>query len=273
MVKWKISKGRQMKNSVVVNSWCQLQDELFEGAWDAGLGRFRSNCAFRGLSDARYRLETTLMRLGGDFSGLEKHLLRNFCKYAYRTGIHPHSVWHWLSVAQHHGLPTRLLDWTHSPLCAMHFATANIEKFNLDGAIWSVDYVAVHRRLPAVLKKQLSIEGANVFTAEMLSDAVTSLDAFSSMAADPFALFFEPPSMDDRIVNQFALFSTLTDAAASLDGWLGRFPDCWRQIIIPAALKWEIRDKLDQANITERVLFPGLDGLSRWLTRHYSPKL
>ena len=37
-------------------------------------------------------------------------------------------------------------------------------------------------------------------------------------------------------------------------------------------MKWEIRDKLDQANINERVLFPDLDGLSRWLTRYYWPK-
>jgi hypothetical protein len=46
-----------MKNRIVVKNWCQLQDELFEGAWDPGLGRFRSNCAFRGLSDAGYRLK------------------------------------------------------------------------------------------------------------------------------------------------------------------------------------------------------------------------
>jgi hypothetical protein len=42
--------------------------------------------------------------------------------------------------------------------------------------------------------------------------------------------------------------------------------------VIPASLKWEIRDKLDQGNINERVLFPGPEGLTRWLKRYYMPR-
>jgi hypothetical protein len=73
---------------------------------------------------------------------------------------------------------------------------------------------------------------------------------------------FEPPSLDDRIVNQFALFALLANPRERFGHWLIRHPAVYQAILIPAALKWEIRDKLDQANITVRVLSPGLDGLS-----------
>jgi hypothetical protein len=74
-------------------------------------------------------------------------------------------------------------------------------------------------------------------------------------------------------VNQFALFSVMPNPEADLGGWLQDHPDLWYKIVIPAGLKWEIRDKLDQANVTERVLFPGLDGLSQWQKRYYTPKI
>ncbi len=78
--------------------------------------------------------------------------------------------------------------------------------------------------------------------------------------------------LDDRIVNQFALFTIISNPRRRLDDWLKDHPDIYSKIVLPADLKWEVRDRLDQANITERVLFPGLDGLSSWLKRHYAPR-
>jgi hypothetical protein len=195
-----------------------------------------------------------------------------------------------LAVAQHHGLPTRLLDWTYSPYVALHFATANIERYDVDGVIWVVDYHKAHSLLPDSLRHLLESEGAQAFTIELLTsllrpvegqslekrtfhELAESLKAFDDLGSDKdFLLFFEPPSIDDRIVNQFALFSVMPNSRARIDNWLFTHPEFFRRIIIPRKLKWECRDKLDQCNITERVLFPGLDGLSMWLKRHYSPK-
>lgn len=257
---------------IKVKSWNELQNELYRDSWNNDLGRFRSRFAYRGLSDAGFRLETTLMRLGGNFADLEHHLLRNFRKYAHRNVTGGDSIWHWLSLAQHFGLPTRLLDWTYSPFCAMHFATSDLDKFDTDGVIWAVNYVSAHKMLPGNLRLQLEREGANVFTVEMLSESVRSLNALRELSDEEFLLFFEPPSIDDRIVNQFAFFSMMSDPEAVADDWIAAREATARKLIIPARLKWEIRDKLDQANVTERVFFPGLDGLSSWLKRHYSPR-
>lgn len=259
-------------NEIHINSWDQLQTELFAESWNSDLGRFRSRFAFRGLSDARYPLKTTLMRLGGPYGQLERHLMRNFKKYAHRSTVEADSFWHWMSRAQHYGLPTRLLDWTYSPFVAMHFATANICKFDLDGVIWAVNYIKTHQLLPKALRHKLEAEGANVFTVEMLSEEIRNLNELSHLSRDNAVIFFEPPSMEERIVNQFAFFSVVSNPERLLCDFLREHPEIWRKIIIPAELKWEIRDKLDQANITERVLFPGLDGLSQWLKRHYSPR-
>ena len=275
---------------VTVTTWSQLQDELFEGSWNDEIKRYRSPFVYRGLSDRNYALETSLMRLGGAYWQLERHMLRNFRKYAQLMTRELGSFWHLLTVAQHHGFPTRLLDWTYSPYVALHFATADHERFDTDGAIWIVDYHKTHERLPDKLRQLLDSAGAQAFTVELLTElgpeveratceesgfhkVVQTLNEFDGLRpTEEFLLFFEPPSIDDRIVNQFALFSVMPNPRRKIDEWLALNPDLFRRIIIPAGLKWECRDKLDQCNITERVLFPGLDGLSAWLRRHYSPK-
>jgi FRG domain len=254
-----------------VSSWLELQEQLFADTWKQELGLHRSDFAFRGRDDGRDDLATSLARLGGDAATLERHLFRNFRKYAGLEAVPADSPWNWLALGQHHGLPTRLLDWTNSPYVALHFATSHTHEFDRDGGVWMVDYVRAHELAPDVLRDCLEREGAVLFTTEMLASVAAAPEELPELG-DDFVVFFEPPSFDQRIVNQYALFSLLSRPDASMDEWLDRHPELVRRIVVPAELKWEVRDKLDQANVTERVLFPGLDGLTRALTRHYAPR-
>src|SRR5688572_24796851 len=254
-------------------SWLDILDQLYDGAWNADLRRFRSPFAFRGLASADHTLTSTLVRLArgrADIGRLELALLRNFRKYARGDESSPDSTWDWLALGQHRGLPTRLLDWTYSPLVALHFATDDPAGFDRDGVVWAVNFVEANRLLPRKLQQLMADEGSDTLTVEMLA-GFQNLREFDALSRDPFVVFLEPPAVDRRILHQFALFALMSSPSATLDDWLRRHPDLCRRVAVPAMLKWEIRDKLDQANVNERVLFPGLDGLSRWLTRYYTP--
>lgn len=256
-------------------SWTDILDQLFEGSWNPALQRHRSPFAFHGLTSVDHGLTTTLQRLAGNhenISGLELSIIRNFRKYAHEAVPgRADSVWHWLAVAQHHGLPTRLNDWTFSPLVALHFVTDTAEDMDRDGAVWCVNFVEAKQLLPKRLRHILDDEGSDTFTVEMLH-GIATLREFDALAREPFLLFLEPPALDARIVNQAALFSVMPSPSASLADWLTQHPQLSRRVVVPAELKWEIRDKLDQSNINERTLFPGLDGLSRTLARYYQPR-
>ena len=260
-------------NEQVARSFEHALELLYQDTWNSAIWRHRSNEVFRGLSDQDYHLASSLQRLGGKYAELERHLMRNFRKYA---GLHEaafdYSDWQWLTLAQHHGLPTRLLDWTMSPLVALHFATWSINRYDVDGVVWCVNLPLAHGLLPIDLRSELIEQGAHAFTVPMLEKATPDLGSFDQLRRHgEFPVFLEPPSLDSRIVNQYALMSVMPGAACDLGAWCERQPTLVRRVIIPRSIKWEIRDKLDQANVTERVLFPGLDGLAQWLRRHYSP--
>ena len=271
---YEMGRGRRPE-AITVRSWLELVDALYRGAWDPGIGRFRATVIYRGMGDERNSLNTTLLRIAAghpDAGKLESHILRNFQKYAHASAAAGNSVWHWLALAQHHGLQTRLLDWTYSPFVAAHFATEDLTMYGRDGVIWCINHRESNEFLPDALRAELESAGADVFTAEMLDRVCRSLEDLEKLSENEFVLFLEPPSLDARIVNQFALFALSSRTGCTLDNWLGAHPDVARKIVIPSNLKWEIRDKLDQAGITERVLYPGLDGIARWLSRYYRPR-
>ncbi len=151
-------------------AWLDAQRELFANSWDETLGRHRSHFAFRGLTNAGFRLSTTLQRMGDPYDRLETHLVKNFSKYAYdmvasaSPGLllspNGNSMWNWIVIARHYGLPTRLLDWTYSPYVALHFATEYVqfEKPPVDGVIWFIEYKKAHTLLSENLQAVLRAE-------------------------------------------------------------------------------------------------------------------
>lgn len=285
-------------------SWGDLQDLLYLDSWQEDIGRHRSPYVYRGLSNKEYHLENMLRRFVGDSDRweLETHLLRGFNKYVRQERGEPQSIWELLSIAQHHGLPTRLFDWTYSPLVAAYFATKH-GRVDHDAVIWAVDYEKVHETLPEPYQNILDNEHTSMFDIQLLvrgdfemaramgkdvteeyvrsahesvvfrlEEVRQQLIEFSSRPEGGIILFFEPPAIDDRIINQSALFSYQTDPTVLLDEWLKERPELYRKIIIPAELKPEVRDKLYQANVNPRTLFGGLDGLASWLTEYYRPQ-
>jgi hypothetical protein len=255
---------------VTVKTWAELMDALYDIPRTEH-NRFRSDFVYRGLASHSWDLKTSLIRLGGEYEKVERPLLRNFSKYANPGAIPSDSLLVKLAVAQHYGLPTRVLDWTVSPKVALHFATAEEEHYDKDGVIWCIDVVKAIDLLPNSLKQILHEEYAFVFSVEML-EHVKTLEALDRLGQNhEFVLFFEPPSLDARIVNQGAILSVASRSTMILDSFLRSHPSLYHRVIIPKKLKWEVRDKLDQDNVTERMLFPGLGGLSTWLKRYYGP--
>ena len=250
---------------ITIKSWQDLMEKLCP-VEQTSFGRFRSDYVFRGVGNKDWMLETSLQRSVSDVKNLEKPLLRSFKKYAEVNSIPGDSIWVQLSVAQHHGLPTRLLDWTVSPQVAIHFATSEQEHFDKDSAIWCIDTVRARKLLSPKLTNLLSKEYAFLFSVDMLK-SIETMEEFDS--DEKCLLFFEPPSLDGRIINQWGIMSVMSGAEYKLHEFLADHESLYHRYIIPKKLKWEIRDKLDQNNVTERMLFPGLDGLCKWLKRYY----
>lgn len=255
---------------IVIQSWEELQRAVFDDVWDEKVQRYRDNRIYRGAADQKWDLVPSLNRVCAHDLSLESHVFRQFRKYGYTELAEYSGFWSLLPVAQHHGLPTRLLDWTYSPMVAAHFATENTDYYDRDGVIWCLDVSDFKSQMPEELQIKLRETGSNIFTIGMLEKLVPSFDWMKTLQKEPYALFFEPSSMIDRIVNQYALFSVVSDPSVLLSELIEKNRIHCRKIIIPKEVKLEIRDKLDYINISERMIYPGLDGVCRWITRRYA---
>lgn len=238
-------------------------------------GRRRDTGIYHGSSAAHHPLLTTLDRLGGTQpphtkAHLESHILRNFARYS-RPNLpsDPTNDWELLVIAQHHGAPTRLLDWSYSPLVAAHFATCKAEE-GQPCAIWRLDWQRIHIafNLPDLafliedlLKLDLAPDGQPFTPWELFKRSSRS-----------FACMIEPPSLDARIVAQAATFTICTDTSQPFEAFLAEhgIADALTKYVIAPGDVGHVRDQLDLAGIDERRLFPDLDGVAASVRRYYA---
>ena len=238
------------------------------------LRRHRDLHIYRGECNAGFTLSTSLQRNCKSLKKqLELPMLQNFTKYAVlEEPMIEGNVWKQMIVGQHHGFPTRLLDWTFSPLMALHFATSetNLDQMAAhDAAVWKIDVDELHDRLPEKYQRIMEKYSTTVFSVDMLGEACGSLRQYDEDMGEDHMLVIEPPSLDRRIISQYSFFSVVPSDMKDIVTFLNVNTQKTSRYVIAKELRWQIRDFLDHQNITERMVYPGLDGLSQWLGRHY----
>ncbi len=156
----------------------------------------------------------------------------------------PKNDWELLAIAQHHGLPTRLLDWTTNPLVALWFVVRN-------GA-------GVDRKSTFVIVWIFESKNEDI-----VNDASTDLSPFSLGKT----MVYIPSHLSPRIAVQNSLFTV--HKYIPLHDWFPRFDGNIREkvklhkIILPTDFFKEIRITLYVYGINEATMFPGLDGLAK----------
>lgn len=254
-----------------------ISELITDQKYNDRIQRHRSSFLYRGLPNEAYNLATSLQRNCKDkHKDVEKCILRNFTKYAATEDSQlKESIWRQLIIGQHHGLPTRLLDWTYSPLIGLHFATSGEDLSCMDkhdGIVWKVDLEELNKLLPINYQEKLNSEKAYLFTIDMLMSLVNDIDKYDNDMKENSMVLIEPPSIDERIINQYSYFSIIPYEIKDIEKFLINRTRNSVKYVIDKNLRWRVRDMLDQMNINERIMYPGLDGISAWIKRHYFVK-
>ena len=207
--------------------------------------------AFRGLGDAQFSLTPTVGRIRNYSSAREKAILNAFRRRIPQFGSAAANAWDELALAQHHGVPTRLLDWTTNPLVAARFAAASPPG--------EVD-VSIQGEPLRAIPERTSVECV-VIAYRVLPNRMTDTDAQS----DPFCVtdvtFVLPRTVSMRIASQSGLFTIHPDPAAA-----------WVKPLVPkhmSRIRGDMRDfflnRLFYLGVDPLYLVGGLDGLGNRL--------
>jgi hypothetical protein len=193
---------------------------------------------FRGVSDfKKHQLVPVIGRLQkyASFSPAklateERYLLKKFRMEGARYVAETLDTWEWLVIARHHGLPTRLLDWTRTPLVALYFAV--LDKADTTAAVYAEEF----KRPVGVEKDPYKVGAVSKLVPTHRSDRIAAQSSVLTIHPNP------------------RLAYTSTSLLC---------------FTISPKLKAQIRQCLRRCGIHHASVFPGLDGVAANIAAGY----
>jgi hypothetical protein len=185
----------------------------------------------------------------------------------------PETVLEWLALIQHHGGPTRLLDFTRSPLVAAFFALCEENDADV-AAVWAIDEFACHRR---AVQRLRSIDSEFSWLREHHAIEGAIEARLTSRPAKKFVAPIQPSRLNARMALQQGVFVCLGDPGADLFGNLAHEVEAEEglqvvKIEFPRNERGDALWSLRRLNISREALFPGLDGLAQSLNQLLAPR-
>ena len=230
-------------------------------SWEAFLGHITkppySNWAFRGERDERWPLYSSLSRYLQNFRIAPKvwpeqegRIIRIFKRKAHQFLDKPPALeddFQWLALMQHHGAPTRLIDFTWSPYVAAFFA---LERTLGDGVVWALNPAGVKSsRTPEAFRMDPRLPG--------------NFLRYYLKGNRRFIWMGEPHTMNQRLIAQSGTFAVPSVLDVPVEDVLIESGHIMAKFVMTQAVRETGMRELYRMNITYATLFPDLDGLAR----------
>ncbi len=231
---------------------------------------------FRGQANSDWKLQSSLERVIGDQWSTElAQKFEDFSLKQFRSKFHlydhenisPTSKLAWLSIMQHYGVPTRLIDFTESPYVALYFA---LEAYNIQSgknlALYALDYSAILEKSISYIRSKDSGFQETRFSVHEKQDAIFDnvVDRFSY----DIAWIGEPTQLNARLDRQSGSFLVSGNRGLRVEDVLSSslYADApMFKYVIPSDLVRGVYALLRKMNINSKSLYGDLDGLARWI--------
>lgn len=273
-----------------------IEKLIIDNTYDLGLvngGEMKPHFLYRGHSNhEKYKLEPQIMRelptqSGSitEYSQLEYNILSDFISEscAYQKNIDVHDILGWLELAQHYGVPTRLMDLTENPLIALYFACRSRSKY--DASVWVVNETEYLKRYWDTPMFNLVADSQNKVHNIIYSEIISSLGQIDqqNLIRYEYPWIYKPCYREERMKLQSSYFMIWGKNRASLEKLIDK--DDYMKlekdssaigvmcpIVIPAEHKENILTQLDIIGINEKFIYPGLDGIGKTISNKYHAK-